>query len=45
MERYSKLTEWLKNPRLIVLSFEQIESTLRLFDPVSIHLDADAPSE
>jgi hypothetical protein len=28
MERYSKLTEWLKNPRLIFLSFEQIEEII-----------------
>jgi hypothetical protein len=28
MERYSKLTEWLNNPKLIVLSFEQIEEII-----------------
>jgi hypothetical protein len=28
MERYSKLTEWLNDPKLIVLTFEQIEEII-----------------
>lgn len=28
MERYAKLTAWLNNPNLIVLSFEQIEEII-----------------
>ena len=39
MERYSKLTEWLNNPKLIVLSFEQIEEIIgdKLPDSATVH--------
>ena len=28
MDRYSKLTDWLNNPQLIILTFEQIEEII-----------------